>query len=325
MKHTFLHTLVNGPFEDPVLFIRIMWEKRALMFDIGNISRLDPGDLHKITDVFVTHTHIDHFIGLDSLIRALLRRETPLRIYGPSNIADCVEGKLKGYTWNLIEEYPMKIEVYAVDGDIILPSSFHAADRFLRRDKSIRNFSGILLQEPLFRVRAVQLDHQVPCLAFTVEEEIHINIDKVSLGEKGLPVGPWLSELKKAIRGKMPHDAEIVVSGRKYKLGELSGIYKITKGQKISYVTDVSASDANIDKIIGLVSGSDILYCEAYFLHKDLDRALERFHLTARLAGMIARQAGVGNLSVMHFSPKYRGFDETPEVEAMEEFRREVY
>jgi ribonuclease Z len=325
MKHTFLHTLVNGPFEDPVLFIRIMWEKRALMFDIGNISRLDPGDLHKITDVFVTHTHIDHFIGLDSIIRALLRRETPLRIYGPSNIADCVEGKLKGYTWNLIEEYPMKIEVYAVDGDRILPSNFHAADRFLRRDKSIRNFSGILLQEPLFRVRAVQLDHQVPCLAFSVEEEIHINIDKVSLGEKGLPVGPWLSELKKAIRGKMPRDAKIVVSGRKYKLGELSGIYKITKGQKISYVTDVSASDANIDKIIGLVSGSDTLYCEAYFLHKDLDRALKRFHLTAKLAGMIARQAGVGNLSVMHFSPKYRGFDETPEVEAMEEFRREVY
>lgn len=325
MKHTFIHTLVNGPFEDPVLFIRIMWEKRALMFDIGNISRLDPGDLHKITDVFVTHTHIDHFIGLDSLIRALLRRETPLRIYGPSNIADCVEGKLKGYTWNLIEEYPMKIEVYAVDGDRILSSSFHAADRFLRRNKNVRNFSGILLQEPLFRVRAVQLDHQVPCLAFSVEEEIHINIDKGSLGEKGLPVGPWLSELKKAIRGKMPRDAEIVVSGRKYKLGELSGIYKITKGQKISYVTDVSATDANMDKIINLVSGSDTLYCEAYFLHKDLDRAMERFHLTAKLAGMIARQAGVRNLSVMHFSPKYRGFDETPEVEAMEEFRREVY
>lgn len=325
MKHTFIHTLVNGPFEDPVLFIRIMWEKRALMFDIGNISRLDPGDLHKITDVFVTHTHIDHFIGLDSLIRALLRRETPLRIYGPSNIADCIEGKLKGYTWNLIEEYPMKIEVYAVDGDRILSSSFHAADRFLRRNKNVRNFSGILLQEPLFRVRAVQLDHQVPCLAFSVEEEIHINIDKGSLGEKGLPVGPWLSELKKAIRGKMPRDAEIVVSGRKYKLGELSGIYKITKGQKISYVTDVSATDANMDKIINLVSGSDTLYCEAYFLHKDLDRAMERFHLTAKLAGMIARQAGVRNLSVMHFSPKYRGFDETPEVEAMEEFRREVY
>lgn len=295
------------------------------MFDIGNISRLDPGDLHKITDVFVTHTHIDHFIGLDSLIRALLRRETPLRIYGPSNIADCIEGKLKGYTWNLIEEYPMKIEVYAVDGDRILSSSFHAADRFLRRNKNVRNFSGILLQEPLFRVRAVQLDHQVPCLAFSVEEEIHINIDKGSLGEKGLPVGPWLSELKKAIRGKMPRDAEIVVSGRKYKLGELSGIYKITKGQKISYVTDVSATDANMDKIINLVSGSDTLYCEAYFLHKDLDRAMERFHLTAKLAGMIARQAGVRNLSVMHFSPKYRGFDETPEVEAMEEFRREVY
>jgi ribonuclease Z len=322
MKHTFLHTLVNRPFEDPVLFIRIMWEKRALLFDIGNISRLAPGDMHKITDVFVTHTHIDHFIGFDTLIRALLRRETPLRIYGPSGITDCVEGKLKGYTWNIVQEYPMKIEVYALDGDSILPSSFHAADRFLRRDSSIRTFSGVLLQEPLLTVRAIQLDHQVPCLAFSAEEEFHISIDRVSLEKMGLPVGPWLSALKKAIKGKMPDDTEFIVSGRKYRLGELSGISKITKGQKISYVTDVSVSDENIGKIIEFVRGSDTFYCEAYFLHKDLDRALQRFHLTARLTGMIARQAGVRNLVVMHFSPKYKGMDKAPEVEAMEEFRR---
>ncbi len=83
MKPTFIHSLVNGPFEDPSLFVRIMREKRAFLFDIGNISRLGPGDLQKITDVFVTHTHIDHFIGFDILVRALLRREIPLRVYGP--------------------------------------------------------------------------------------------------------------------------------------------------------------------------------------------------------------------------------------------------
>lgn len=69
MQPTFLHSLVNNPFEDPSLYIRIMHEKRSFLFDIGNISGLNPGDLQKITDVFVTHTHIDHFIGFDTLIR----------------------------------------------------------------------------------------------------------------------------------------------------------------------------------------------------------------------------------------------------------------
>ena len=94
--------MVNSPFEDPSLFLRILRERRALLFDVGDISRLTPSELHKISDVFVTHTHIDHFIGFDRLLRAVLTRPTPLNVYGPDTIASEVAGKLKGYTWNLI-------------------------------------------------------------------------------------------------------------------------------------------------------------------------------------------------------------------------------
>ncbi len=325
MKPTFIHTLVNTPFEDPSLFVRIMREKRALLFDIGNISRLNPGYLQKITDVFVTHTHIDHFIGFDILIRSLLRRETPLRVYGPSNITDCVEGKLKGYTWNLIKEYPLKIEVFCIEDDKITTSSFHAENRFKRTDNSISEFNGILLKEPLFTVKAIELDHQVPCLAFSLEEEFHININKASLKEMGLPVGPWLSELKKAIREQRSGETEFVVSDSRHKLKELGNIAKITKGQKISYVTDISITPENIEKIIEFVRSSDTFYCEAYFMDKDMDRALKRFHLTAKITGMIARKAVVKHLVVMHFSPKYRDQADSPEDEAMEEFRNSTF
>src|SRR4030066_2321980 len=162
MKPTFIHKLINGPFEDPSLFVRILREKRAFLFDIGSLYRLKPGDLQKITDVFVTHTHIDHFIGFDTLLRALLRRESPLRVYGPSNITECVEGKLRGYTWNLIKEYPLKIEVFCIREDKIIASSFHAENYFKRVDNSVSEFCGIILKEPLFTIKAVQLDHQVP-------------------------------------------------------------------------------------------------------------------------------------------------------------------
>lgn len=321
MKPTFIHRLINGPFEDPSLFIRIIRERRAFLFDIGSIDRLKPGDLQKITDVFVTHTHIDHFIGFDTLLRALLRREKPLRVYGPSNITDCVEGKLRGYTWNLIKEYPLVIKVFCIRGDKIMTSSFQAENCFKRIEDGISDFDGTILREPLFRVKAVELDHQIPCLSFSLEEEFHININKATLLEKGLPVGPWLSELKKAIREQKSGDTEFMISKTRYTLKELREITKITKGQKISYVVDVSLNDENIKRIIELARYSDTLYCEAYFLEKDRDRALERSHLTAKTAGKIAKEAKVKNLVVMHFSPKYRKQPETLEDEAIREFR----
>jgi len=321
MKPTFIHTLVNGPFEDPSLFVRIMREKRALLFDIGDIAGLSPGDMQKVTDVFVSHTHIDHFIGFDTLLRALLRRETPLRVYGPSNMADCIEGRLRGYTWNLITEYPLKIYVSSTDGNKIIRSGFKAENHFQRTEDGSSDFEGILLEEPLFTVKAVQLSHQIPCLAFSLEEEFHININKAVLSEMGLPVGPWLSQLKKTIRDQLPAETELRVSGRVYTLKELDKVTTITKGQKISYVTDVSITDDNIKKVIGLVRGSDTLYCEAYFTDEDTDRALKRFHLTSKITARIAREAGVKNLVVMHFSPKYRDRAESPADEAMREFR----
>jgi ribonuclease Z len=321
MKPTFIHRLINGLFEDPCLFVRIIREKRAFLFDIGSLNRLKPGDLQKITDVFVTHTHIDHFIGFDSLLRALLRRETPLRVYGPANITDCIEGKLRGYTWNLIEEYPLKIKVFSIRDNMIFSSSFFADNHFQRSENSISSFDGILLKEPLLRVKAVQLDHQIPCLSFSLEEEYHININKAALIEKGLPVGPWLSELKNAIREKKSGDTEFIISNKSHTLEELREITTITKGQKVSYVTDASLTEENVNKIIRFVQDSDTLYCEAYFLEKDRDRALARSHLTAKTAGRIAREARVKNLVVMHFSPKYKKESETPEDEAMREFR----
>lgn len=320
MKPTFLHSLVNGPFEDPALFVRILREKRAFLFDIGDISILDPGDLQKITDVFVTHTHIDHFIGFDTLVRALLRRETPLRVYGPSNITDCVEGKLKGYAWNLIKEYPLKIEVFCVDEGRIVSSGFYAENSFRREENYKTEFDGVLLKESSFTVKALQLEHQIPCLSFSIEEELHINIDKALLNEKGLPVGPWLSELKNSIREQRPGETEFIVSGNTYTLDELQNVAMITRGQKISYVTDVSLTDENVAKIIEFVRNSDTLYCEAYFLEKDLARALQRFHLTAKTAGRIARQAQVRHLAAMHFSPRYRDREESPADEALKEF-----
>ncbi|MFN3395692.1 MAG: ribonuclease Z [Thermodesulfovibrionales bacterium] len=306
MKPTFHHRLVNREFEDPSVYVRFIRERRAILFDAGNIASLGPGDILKITDIFITHMHIDHFIGFDLILRALLRRETPLRVYGPEGIIEGIEGKLKGYSWNLIRDYPVEIEVFSIGERTIRQASFYARESFKRIDRDERDFKGTILVGPYFSVKTSILSHGIPCLGYSIEEDLHINIDKAILNNMGLPVGPWLSEFKKMIREGAGHDREIIVSGRSFRLGSLMDIVRITKGQKISYVVDVSPNEDNINKIIDLVKESNTLYCEAYFLHEDMERARERNHLTARIAGEIAKRAGVRDLILIHFSPKYR-------------------
>jgi ribonuclease Z len=94
MPALFQPRLVNGPFEDPGLFIPLQFERRAILFDLGDLSRLPPRDLLKISHVFVTHTHMDHFIGFDQLLRCILGREKDLFLYGPIGFIGNVEGTL---------------------------------------------------------------------------------------------------------------------------------------------------------------------------------------------------------------------------------------
>jgi ribonuclease Z len=317
-----LHTrLLNGYFEDPCLFVRILHEKRAILFDLGTIHSLKQSELHKITDVFVTHTHMDHFIGFDTLLRGVLRREVPLNIYGPPSILPCIQGKLKGYTWNLIEDYPTEINVFAYNGRYLTHSIFSAKKKFRKQTSSRSESGGLLLEDPMFVVRAVKLDHGIPCLAYSLEEKYHINIDKALLTGKGLSVGPWLNAFKKIIREQTESSRRIIRIGDKdFQVAEISDIARITRGQKISYATDIAINPNNIARLIDLIKESDIFFCEAYFLEKDRERAIERSHLTARTAGAIAKKAGVKKLELLHFSPKYTDCPEKVIEEAMREF-----
>ena len=59
--------------------------------------------------------------------------------------------------------------------------------------------NGILSEEPAFRISAAILQHHTPCLGFALQEAAHVNIWKNRLEERGLPVGPWLRSLKRAV------------------------------------------------------------------------------------------------------------------------------
>jgi len=320
MKPSFHARLLNNPFEDPALYVRLLREGRAMLFDIGFTTNLSPRDILKISDIFISHTHIDHFIGFDIILRISLKKEKPLRLYGPRGFIDHIEGKLKSYTWNLIGDYPLIIEATEITEQAVKKAIFKAENSFRHESLGSFSFNGIIMRDSFFTVSAVVLDHQIPCLAFSLEEDYHININKAKLNTLNLPVGPWLKEFKNSIRENRV-DSVFAIGGRNLTFSELRDIANITKGQKLSYVVDTLGSRENIEKIIELVKGSDMLYIEAYFLDKDIDRAESRYHLTAKQAGRIAREAGVEKMVVFHFSPKYIDNPEEIVKEAEEGFR----
>ena len=106
----FLHPiLVNGRFGDPALYIETLFEKRAIMFDLGDISNLSPRKIQRLDHVFVSHAHIDHFIGFDHLLRVLVGREKIVRLHGPSGIIENIYHKLAAYRWNLIDRFAVDL------------------------------------------------------------------------------------------------------------------------------------------------------------------------------------------------------------------------
>lgn len=311
-------TTVNGPFRDPVLYLDFLYERHALLFDAGDIRNLMPRQLLRISDVFVSHTHMDHFADLDWLLRVCLGRDMTVRLFGPEGFIERVAYKLGAYTWNLVKNYraDLRLEVAEVREGEQAPRALFSCRSAFRPERldplSIRE--GVLVDENAFRVCTASLDHGgIPCLGFAFEEKQHVNIWKNRLNALGLPAGPWLTDLKNAVLSGRPDSTPIRAWWRDsdgirechVPLGDLRReAVKITPGTRIGYLVDFSDTGRNHELAVGLAHRADHLFIEAPFLHAEAWLARRKGHLTARQAGEIAREAGARQMTLLHFSPR---------------------
>ena len=319
MRWLFEPRLVNEAFGDPGLYVDFRDERRALLFDLGDITALPPRKLMRLSHVFVTHAHMDHFAGFDRLLAVVLGRKPRLTLFGGPDFVAQVEHKLRAYTWNVVYRY----DELALDVCEIGTDGRGQWARFSTRTNFVREASStfalpddVLHDEAAFRVRARFVDHDIPCLAYAIEEKARVKVAKDRLEALGVSSGAWLRELKHAVLSGAPDAAPIAVEWRDRDgdhamtraVGELRHlILDVVPGQRIGYATDLRYTEENIRTLAELFAGIDVLFIESVFLDEDAGHAARKNHLTAGQAGRIARAARARTVHPFHFSPRYEG------------------
>jgi ribonuclease Z len=148
---------------------------------------------------------------------------------------------------------------------------------------------GVLVEEPPLRVLSRRLDHSVATLGYRLEEPPGRTMLPERLTAAGVE-GPEVGRLQ--AQGRVTTAAGTV---------RLEDVSAPRPGQVVAFVMDTRLCDAAVD----LATGADLLVCEATFLAEDQDMATAYGHMTAAQAAWLAREAGVRQLVLSHFSQRY--------------------
>jgi len=250
-------------------------EGDLFLFDCGEGTQVSLRRLNlkwkKIDAIFISHTHADHITGLPGILMlsAQVDRTEPLYIYGPPKIKEYIESSRR--VLDMYINYPIVIK------EITAPCIVHSGKDFY--------------------IRAFPLEHTKTCVGYTLEEldrPGEFNPDKAR--ELGIPCGPLWAQLQQGFEVQTP-------DGKSFKPEQVLGPKR--SGRKFSFVTDTIYKPSIVDE----VRGSDFLVCEGMFEEALIDQAREKKHMTAKQAASIARDANVGRMCMIHYSPRYTDRD----------------
>lgn len=234
----------------------------------GTQSRLRENHLSfdKITHIFISHLHGDHYLGLPGLISTmqLLGRTRELHIYGPEEL------------WGIL-----KVQFKASKTWITFPVHFNSISE-----------ESILFETDSLICSSIELNHRISCFGFKFQEkEKPRRINGSRVKDVNVP-HYFMSELRE---GK----DYINDLGLEFKNEELT--LPPRKSNCYAFCSDNRIKDDFSDKLKGV----NVLYHESTFLHQDLDRAQKTYHTTARESAELAKKCGVEFLILGHYSARY--------------------
>lgn len=298
--------LVNGVLGDPLLHVRLRHRRRSLLFDLGEGARLPARIAHQVSDVFISHAHVDHIAGFLWLLRSRIGVASLCRLYGPPGLAANIDGLVRGILWDRVGDNGPRFEVIELHGAKLHCYSLQAGRSGCTLLEETEATDGVVMAEAGFRVRATTLEHVSPVLAYVLEPVREINIRKDRLETRGLAPGPWLGELKRHLQAGEDRACIELPDGSSKRVQALADeLVLISPGKKLAYATDFADTPENRARVIELVRNSHTLFCESTFCEAESEQAKRTAHLTTRACAEIAEAAGVARLVPFHFSRRY--------------------
>lgn len=290
MHLTFLGTSASRPtVERGLSSIALVREGETLMFDCGEGTQrqmMRYGVGFTLEDIFFTHFHTDHFLGVLGLLKtlALQLREQPLRIWGPKG-AQALFKRADGLG---NEKLTFPLTVTDLE-------------------------SGAVVRRKDYEIRAFEVEHRKgAALGFALVEDIRRGrFDPDHARALGIPEGPLWGRIHKG-------ETITLADGRLVKPEELVGPER--PGRRVVITGDTRPCAATIEQAVD----ADLLVHEATFGDEEAARAMETMHSTAREAATVAKMAGVKRLALTHFSARYSRDPSDLGREAREVFDGEV-
>jgi len=234
----------------------------------------------KISHIFISHLHGDHYYGLVGLINTfgLLNHQQDLHVYGPSPLQEIIELQLK------VASTTLPFQIY-----------FHTISK-----------NGILADDPKFEVSCFRTNHRIECYGFSFSEKKkprRIDVEKVKAA--GIPAS-FYKRLEEGLDYTTKDDKLI-------KNEEVTT--ETPKGKTYIFCADTKYDES----LVPFLRNADMIYHETTYLDNLKEKAEERFHATSKQAATMAKKAKVKKLLIGHFSSKYSELHEF-EKEAREIF-----
>jgi ribonuclease Z len=234
----------------------------------------------KISHIFISHLHGDHYFGLVGLINSfsLLSHQQELHIFGPSPLQEIIE-----------------MQIRVADTRLCYPLHFHTISR-----------AATLVDNERIEIKCFPTQHRVECYGFSFHEKKKPRkLILESVKENNIPLY-FYENLK--------NGEDFVTSAGEILKNEWLTI-EAPKGKTYAFCADTRYNESMIEHIKDV----DMIYHETTYLDNFRERATERFHSTTKQAALIAQKAGVNKLLIGHFSSKYDTLEEF-EAEAREVF-----
>jgi ribonuclease Z len=257
--------------ERNVASVALVREGETMLFDCGEGTQrqmMRYGVSFSLGDIFFTHMHADHVLGVVGLLRTMQLggRTEPMRLWGPRGAARLLRQGSAGFG---IDRVGFAVDVGELDAGVPLVRAGYAVVPF-----------------PVEH-------HATPAFGYALVEETRLGRFNPELArELGVPEGPLWGQLH---RGR----TVTLDDGRTVDAAALVGPTRT--GRRVVITGDTRPCDATV----AAATGADLLIHEATFSDDEAVRAAETGHSTAREAAEIARRAGVRRLVLTHISARY--------------------